>query len=140
MGADWDTRPGHVLHEARAPLSCARNFGHPIARRHPRKPAWCQKPLAILHRKPAWRQRRGWFLAGKEFTTSIGVFLLRVKALRAIVARSLRPAKAWAAWARSMDGIVMMVNPRRGPALQRIADEIYRHYSIPMARGGGTAG
>jgi DNA-binding transcriptional MerR regulator len=36
-----------------------------------------------------------------------------------------------------MDGMVLMVNPRRGPALQRIADAIYRHYAIPVARTSG---
>jgi DNA-binding transcriptional MerR regulator len=39
-----------------------------------------------------------------------------------------------------MDGIVMLVNPRRGPALQRIVDEIYRHYAMPPARAGREAG
>jgi DNA-binding transcriptional MerR regulator len=39
-----------------------------------------------------------------------------------------------------MDGIVMMVNPRRGPALRRIADEIYRHYAMPMGDGRNRGG
>lgn len=28
------------------------------------------------------------------------------------------------------DGLFLMVNPRRGPALRRIVDEIYKHYSL----------
>lgn len=36
-----------------------------------------------------------------------------------------------------MDGISLMVNPNRGPAVRRIADEIYRYYGAPVGRTGG---
>lgn len=32
-----------------------------------------------------------------------------------------------------LDGLVLMVDPQRGPALQRIADDIFRHYGTPQA-------
>jgi hypothetical protein len=35
-----------------------------------------------------------------------------------------------------MEGLVLMVNPKRGPALQRIADDIYRRYGAPQSSGG----
>jgi DNA-binding transcriptional MerR regulator len=31
-----------------------------------------------------------------------------------------------------MDGMVLMLNPDRGPVLRRIADDIYRHYGLPL--------
>ena len=63
--------------------------------------------------------------------------------------------RAWPHWARScsalrrppsiasarravqlMEGMFMMIDPRRGPALQRIANEIYRHYAMPVRTSG----
>lgn len=35
-----------------------------------------------------------------------------------------------------LDGLVLMVNPQRGPALQRIADDIFRHYGPPQNGAG----
>lgn len=35
-----------------------------------------------------------------------------------------------------MDGLTLMVNPSKGPALRRIADEIYRYYGAPPVRPG----
>jgi hypothetical protein len=35
-----------------------------------------------------------------------------------------------------LDGLVLMVNPERGPALQRIADDIFRHYGAPQNGAG----
>ena len=33
-----------------------------------------------------------------------------------------------------MDGMLLLVNPSRGPVLRRIADDIYRHYAMPPAQ------
>jgi hypothetical protein len=30
------------------------------------------------------------------------------------------------------DGLFLMLDPRKGPALRRIADEIYKHYSLTV--------
>jgi hypothetical protein len=32
-----------------------------------------------------------------------------------------------------MDGMVLMLNPSRGPVLRRIAADILRHYGMPAA-------
>jgi hypothetical protein len=34
-----------------------------------------------------------------------------------------------------MEGLALMVNPTRGPALQRIADDILRRYGSPQSSG-----
>ena len=32
------------------------------------------------------------------------------------------------------EGLFLMLDPRKGPALRRIADEIYKHYSLTVPR------
>ena len=34
-----------------------------------------------------------------------------------------------------MDGLSLMVNPSLGPLVRRIADDIFRHYAIPVGQG-----
>jgi|GEM_PF-1091342 len=34
------------------------------------------------------------------------------------------------------DGLILLVNPKKGPGLQRIADEIYKHYSVSASAPG----
>jgi len=35
-----------------------------------------------------------------------------------------------------VDGLILMVNPAKGPLLRRIADDIYRHYGAARSDGG----
>lgn len=35
-----------------------------------------------------------------------------------------------------MDGLILLVDARRGPLLQRIADDIYRHYGVTQSGAG----
>jgi DNA-binding transcriptional MerR regulator len=46
------------------------------------------------------------------------------------------PSMMWEA-VQLMDGMLLLVNPGRGPVLRRIADDIYRHYAIPVAPAKG---
>lgn len=43
------------------------------------------------------------------------------------------PAVMWEVVAL-MDGLVLMVNSNKAPGGRRVADDIYRHYSVPPAR------
>ncbi len=47
------------------------------------------------------------------------------------------PSYPFATWevVQLIDGLTLLVNPQRGPAIRRLADEIYRHYSGPASAG-----